>query len=42
MSMSTIYGEGKEVALKRLEMTVKGFSTNESEPKDLKGTADLV
>ena len=42
VSMPPIYGEGKEVALKRLEMTVKGFSTNESEPKDLKGTADLT
>jgi hypothetical protein len=42
VSMPPIYGEGKEAALKRLEMTVKGFSTDESEPKDLKGTADLT
>jgi hypothetical protein len=39
--MPTIYDERKEAALKRLEMTVKGFSTDKSEPKDLKGTADL-
>ncbi|EDO00635.1 hypothetical protein SS1G_14522 [Sclerotinia sclerotiorum 1980 UF-70] len=43
VSMPPIYGEGKEVALKRLEMTVKGFSTNESEPKDLKdNTASFI
>jgi hypothetical protein len=42
VSMPTIYGEGKEAALKRLEMTVKGFSADESEPRDLKGRADLT
>ncbi|PQE21863.1 hypothetical protein CJF31_00007706 [Rutstroemia sp. NJR-2017a BVV2] len=43
VSMPAIYGEGKEAALKRLEMTVKGFSTNESEPKDLKdNTASFI
>ncbi|EDO03145.1 hypothetical protein SS1G_05625 [Sclerotinia sclerotiorum 1980 UF-70] len=43
VSMPLIYGEGKEVALKRLEMTVKLFSTNESEPKDLKdNTASFI
>ncbi|EDN98515.1 hypothetical protein SS1G_13374 [Sclerotinia sclerotiorum 1980 UF-70] len=43
VSMPPIYGEGKEVALKRLEMTVKWFSTNESEPKDLKdNTASFI
>ncbi|KAK6592352.1 kinesin light chain [Botrytis cinerea] len=43
VSMPPIYGEGKEAALKRLEMTVKGFSTNESEPKDLKDdTASFI
>ncbi|KAL5318896.1 hypothetical protein ACEPPN_013964 [Leptodophora sp. 'Broadleaf-Isolate-01'] len=36
VSMPTIYGEGKDAALKRLEMTVKGFSNDSSEPKDLK------
>ncbi|CZR70083.1 related to kinesin light chain 1 [Phialocephala subalpina] len=39
VSMPTIYGEGKEAALKRLEMTVKGFAKDESEPKDLKDNA---
>jgi hypothetical protein len=39
--MPTIYGEGQEAALKRLEMTVKGFSKDDGEPKDLKGTANL-
>jgi hypothetical protein len=39
VSMPPLYGEGKEVALKRLQMTVKGFSSNNSEPNDLKGTA---
>lgn len=42
VSMPTIYGEGKEAALKRLEMTVKGFSADESEPRDLTGRADLT
>jgi Heterokaryon incompatibility protein (HET) len=37
VSMPPIYGEGKEVALKRLEMTVKGFSKDSSKPKDLEG-----
>ncbi|KAH9205342.1 hypothetical protein DL95DRAFT_451266 [Leptodontidium sp. 2 PMI_412] len=36
VSMPTIYGEGKDVALKRLEMTIKGFSDDSSETKDLK------
>ncbi|CAG8972335.1 hypothetical protein HYALB_00001738 [Hymenoscyphus albidus] len=36
VSMPTIYGEGKMAALKRLEMTVKGFSQGETEPRDLK------
>jgi hypothetical protein len=40
--MPTIYGEGKEAVLKRLEMTVKGFSKDDSEPKDLKGTEGLM
>ncbi|RDW75351.1 hypothetical protein BP6252_06493 [Coleophoma cylindrospora] len=36
VSMPALYGEGKDIALKRLEMTVKGFSKDDSEPKDLK------
>jgi hypothetical protein len=42
VSMSPLYGEGKEAALKRLEMTIKEFSKDVSEPKDLKGTTDLT
>ena len=42
VSMPTIYGEGKEAALKRLEMTVKGFSKDSSELKDLEGIVDLT
>ena len=41
-SMPLIYGEGKEAALKRLQMTVKEFSKNSSEPQELKGTAYLT
>lgn len=40
--MLAIYSEGKKAALKRLEMAVKGFSQDESEPRDLKGAADLT
>ncbi|CZR51333.1 related to kinesin light chain 1 [Phialocephala subalpina] len=35
VSMPPIYGEGKEAALKRLQMTVREFSKDSSEPKDL-------
>ncbi|KAH6665619.1 P-loop containing nucleoside triphosphate hydrolase protein [Halenospora varia] len=35
VSMPPIYGEGKEAALKRLQMTVKEFSKDSSKPKDL-------
>jgi len=42
VSMPPIYGEGEAAALKRLQMTVKGFSKDSSEPKDLEGTADLT
>lgn len=35
VSMPPLYGEGKEVALKRLQFTVRGFSNESSEPKDL-------
>jgi hypothetical protein len=42
VSMSPIYGEGKRAALKRLEMTVKEFSKDSGEPKDLEGMADLT
>jgi hypothetical protein len=38
VSMPPIYGEGKEAALKRFQMTVRGFS-NSSGPKDPKGTS---
>jgi hypothetical protein len=41
VSMPPIYGEGKEVALKRLQFTVRGFSSNGGEPKDLEGMASL-
>jgi hypothetical protein len=42
VSMPTIYGEGKDIALRRLEMTVKGFSIDSSKPKDSEGMADLT
>ena len=42
VSMPPLYGEGKEVALKRLQMTVKGFSSNSGEPNDLEGMASLL
>jgi hypothetical protein len=42
VSMPTIYGEGKEAALKRLEMTVKGFFKDDSKPKDPGGKSDLT
>jgi hypothetical protein len=38
VSMPAIYGEGKENALKRLEMTVKGFSKDSGALKHLQGT----
>lgn len=41
VSMPAIYGEGKEAALKRFQMTVKGFSGT-SEPEDLKGMSYLL
>ena len=37
VSMPAIYGEGKDMALKRLEMTVKGFSSDSSALENLKG-----
>jgi hypothetical protein len=37
VSMPLVYGEGKESAMKRLDMAVKGFSHNNNEPKDGKG-----
>jgi hypothetical protein len=40
--MPPIYGEGKEAALKRLQVTVKEFSKNSRETQDLKGTASLT
>jgi len=42
VSMPPIYGEGKEAALKRLQMTVKEFSKDSSKLKDLEGTAYLT
>jgi hypothetical protein len=42
VSMPPIYGEGKAAALKRLQMTVKEFSKDSSEPKDREGTVDLT
>jgi hypothetical protein len=39
VSMPLIYGEGKEAALKRLQITVKEFSKDSSELKDLEGMA---
>ncbi len=41
-SMPPLYGEGKEVALKRLQMTVKGFSSAGDEPRDLEGMVSLL
>jgi len=40
--MPTIYSKGKKAALKRLEITVKGFSQDKSKPRDFKSTADLM
>jgi hypothetical protein len=42
VSILTIYSEGKEAALKRLEMIVKGFFINKSKLKDLKGIVNLT
>ena len=41
VSMPAIYGEGKDAALKRFQMTVNGFS-NSNEQRDLKGMLDLT
>ena len=42
VSMTPIYGEGKEAALKRLHMTVKEFSKDSSKSKDVEGMASLI
>jgi hypothetical protein len=42
VSMPAIYGEGREAALKRLHITVKEFSKDSTEPKDLEGKAYLL
>lgn len=42
VSMPPLYGEGKEVAMKRLRFTIRGFSSNSGEPKDLEGIVSLV
>lgn len=34
--MLAIYGEGKDIALKRLEMTVRGFSSDSGALENLK------
>jgi hypothetical protein len=39
--MPAIYGEGKEAAMKRFEVTVKGFSSI-IEPEDPKRTLQLL
>lgn len=39
VSMSPIYGEGKEAALKRLQMTVREFHKDSGEPGNLEGMA---
>jgi len=40
--MSTIYGEGKVAALKRLEMHVEAFSKDSSEQRIPSGTIYLT
>jgi Heterokaryon incompatibility protein (HET) len=42
VSMPPLYGKGKAAALKRLQMTVKEFSKDSSEPKDPDGTVYLT
>jgi Heterokaryon incompatibility protein (HET) len=42
VSMPPIYGEGKEVAMKRLQMTVKGFSNSRSGLNDPDGMMSLL
>jgi hypothetical protein len=39
VSMSPLYGEGKQAALQRLQMTIKEFSKDNSDPRVLEGTA---
>lgn len=41
LSMPAIYGEGKEAALKRFQMTARGFA-DKSELEDFKGTSHLL
>ena len=41
VSMPPLYGEGKEVALKRLQFTIRGFSSDGGELKDLEGMVSL-
>jgi Heterokaryon incompatibility protein (HET) len=42
VSMPPIYGEGREAAMKRLQMTVKEFSKDSSESKHQEGTSYLT
>jgi heterokaryon incompatibility protein (HET) len=42
VSMPLIYGEGKATALKRLQITIREFSKDSGEPKNLKGMAYLT
>ena len=42
VSMTPIYGEGKDAALKRLHMTVKEFSKDSSKSKDVEGMTYLT
>jgi len=42
VSVTPIYGEGKEAALKRLYITVKEFSKDSNKSKDIEGTAYLI
>jgi hypothetical protein len=40
--MPPFYSNDKEVVLKRLYITVKGFFNNSDKPKDLEGIASLL
>ena len=39
VSTSVIYGEGRDKALKRLQMTIRGFSDDSNEQRDVQGIA---
>jgi hypothetical protein len=42
VSMSPLYREGRTAARRRLDMTIKEFSKDSSELRDLEGAADLI